>query len=130
VLDDVERRGFLVQPARKHPLPELVGALDIELNEGPRQHFAFPRRGHFARAQAHNHVPDPHRLARLERQVADDAVTLVEQSKDGDAIGHRRHARLLPGRRRSRGRHYPLARLGLGLVLAPAAGGKQRQHHQ
>ncbi|HEY0595081.1 MAG TPA: hypothetical protein VGD20_04685 [Sphingopyxis sp.] len=49
----------------------------------------FPRRGLFARAQPHDRAADPCRFAGLHLKVADEAVTLVEQADDRDALGHR-----------------------------------------
>jgi hypothetical protein len=130
VLDDVERRRFLVQPARKHPLPAPVGQLDVELDERPGQHFILPRRGRLAGAQPHDDVLEAHRLAGPQRQVADDPIALVEQAEDRDALGHRRDARLGAGRRCG-GRGGPLSRrLPLGLAAAVAAGGAQADGNQ
>ena len=52
VLDDVERRRFLVEPAGEDPLPVPVGPLHIELDEGAGQLLRLPRRGRLAGAQA------------------------------------------------------------------------------
>jgi hypothetical protein len=92
VLDDVQRRRFLVQPAREDPCPFAVGALDVDLDEGAGQLFRFPRRGRFARTKPHGDVLPTRRLARVERDVADDPVAFVEDGEDGDPLGHWRHA--------------------------------------
>jgi hypothetical protein len=99
MLDDVERRRFLVQPAGKHPAPFADGPLDVDLDEGAGQPLRFPRRGRLAGAQAYDHVLPPHRLAGVERDVLHDAVALVEDGENGDALRHRGHARLVRTRR-------------------------------
>jgi len=93
MLDDVERRGFLVQPARKDPLEDILRIAHIDLHECAGQRLRFPGRRRFAGTQADDHVADPERLARLHRQVARNAVALVQQPDDGDAFGHRRSSR-------------------------------------
>jgi hypothetical protein len=94
VLDDVERRRFLVEPAREDAAPALVGALHVDLDEGAGQFLFLPRRGRLARLEAHDHVFPARRLAGTERDVLDDAVALVEDAEHGDALRHRRHALL------------------------------------
>jgi hypothetical protein len=93
MLDDVERGAFLVQPARKHALPGSVGLGNVQLDESPGQFLILPRRGRVAGTQADNRVAYADRLARLQCQVADNAVALVEQPKHRDALAHRRDAR-------------------------------------
>jgi len=80
VLDDVERRRFLVDPAREYPPPAAVGLLHVQLDERPGQPLILPRRTGFAGAQADDRVLDLERLARLQGQIADDAVALVEKA--------------------------------------------------
>ena len=63
VLDHVERRRFLVQPAREHPPPALVAALDVDLDEAAGQPLILPRRGLFAGAQADDDIAPLGRLA-------------------------------------------------------------------
>jgi len=89
VLDNVQRRPFLVEPARKDPLPALVELRDIELHKGAGIMFLLPGRGLLAGAQADDHIADPRRLAGLERDIAGDAVALVEQAEHRDALRHR-----------------------------------------
>ncbi|HVI99613.1 MAG TPA: hypothetical protein VM657_11175 [Sphingomonas sp.] len=50
----------------------------------------LPRRGFLACAQPHDRVAHPHRLARLERDIAALAVALVEQPQHRDPLRHRR----------------------------------------
>jgi hypothetical protein len=127
VLDHVERRTFLVEPAREDPVPLLVGPLDVDLHERAGQLVDFPWGGRLAGAQPHDDVLHPDRLARLKRQVLDDAVALVEQAEHGDAVLHWRHARLLGGR----AWHFDGDGIALGrLVVAAIAGGKGRRCRQ
>jgi len=92
VLDDVEARRFLVEPARKDALELALGIAHVELDEGAGQPLHLPRRRRLAGTQAHDHVADPHRLPRLQPELARQAVTLVEQTEHGDALRHRRRA--------------------------------------
>lgn len=112
--DDVERRPFLVEPARKHPLPTLVDLLNVKLNECAGIMFGLPGRGLLARAQPDDDIADAQRLARFQGQIAADAVTLVEQADDGDALRHRRcpARRILPGRHIDR-RHTRIGQAGI-----------------
>jgi hypothetical protein len=98
MLDHVERRAFLVQPARKDPLPTPPRLLDVELDEGAGQLLILPRGTHVARAQAHHGIAKADRLAGLERDVAHDPVALVEQPEHRDPVRHRSH----PGHRLDR----------------------------
>jgi len=117
VLDDVERRRFLVEPARKDPVETPVRIADVELDEGPGQPLHLPRRGRLAGPQPNHHVADPFCLARLHLEVARDAVALVEKPDHGDPLRHWR-------RSRSHGGDGLVdvdgARLGLGLLVAGA----------
>jgi hypothetical protein len=127
MLDDVERGTFLVEPAREDPAPILVRPLHVDLDEGARQLLAFPRRRRLAGAQADDDVLDADRLPRLQSQILDDAVALVEQAEHGDALGHRRHARLVGGRLGNLdGDGIAFRRL----VIALAAAGKRGQPGQ
>ena len=118
MLDDVERRAFLVQPARKHPIPFAVGLQIVELDEGAGQPFGLPRRGRIAGAQADRNVLDPDRVARLQGEIADDAVALVEQGDDRDALGHRGDAGGVDPRRRFSGDNLVIDRGLLGSAIA------------
>jgi hypothetical protein len=93
VLDDVEPRRFLVEPARKDP-PEGLGAriADVDLDEGAGQLLHLPWRGRLAGAQPHDDVAGANRLARAQREFAHLAVALVEQPQHRDPLGHRRGA--------------------------------------
>jgi hypothetical protein len=127
MLDDVERRRFLVNPAGEHPFPALVGLVDVELDEGSRQLLLFPRRGLLARAQADDRVLPADRLAGPKGHVLDDPVALVENSQHRDPLRHRSHA-ALPGRGHGhvcvrRGRRIPLLR-------TLAAAGKRKPDQQ
>lgn len=101
MLDDVERRTFLVDPAGENAGELLVGALHVDLQKGAGQPFGFPRRGGFAGAQADDDVLHPHRLAGAQRQVADDPVALVQKTDHRHPLTHRRRADLVDDRRQS-----------------------------
>jgi hypothetical protein len=61
----------------------------------------------------------------MERDILHDAVALVEDAENGDALRHRRHANLRaarPGRLPDRSRAV--------LRLLPTAAGRERQHNQ
>jgi hypothetical protein len=127
VLDDIQRRALLVDPAGEDPRPALVGALDVDLDEGAGQLLGFPGGRRLAGPQADDDILEADRLARTQSQVADDAVALVEQAEDGDALGHRRHSGLV-----GRGAwHLDGDGIALGwLTLASVATGKRgnRRH--
>jgi hypothetical protein len=119
MLDDVERRAFLVQPTREYADPVAVRALDVELDERAGERVVVPRRTGLARAKPHHRVLDPDRLARLESQVADDPVALVEKAEDGHPLGHWGDARKVAvGRARNvdRDRGFRRRRLVLGIA--------------
>jgi hypothetical protein len=99
VLDHVERRRFLVEPAGEDPAPALVRLLDVDLDERARQLLFFPRRGRFARTQPHDYILPPRGLAGVERDILDDAVALVEDAEHRDPLRHRRDAALAVGGR-------------------------------
>jgi hypothetical protein len=126
VLDDVQRRRLLVNPAGEDPLPAFVGALDIELDKGARQLLGFPRCRGLAGAQPDNRVLDPHRPAGTQNDVADDPVALVEKTEHRHALCHGGDAgQIVRGLRQADGACRRLAAL-LGVALA-ARGGKQGQ---
>jgi hypothetical protein len=89
VLDDVERRAFLVQPAREYPAPLAVGTLNIELDERAGQLLIFPGSAGFTGAQSDHGIADSDSLAGLQREIAHDAVALVEEAKNRDPLRHR-----------------------------------------
>ncbi len=124
MLDDVERRRFLVDPAREYPPPLLVGPPHVELKERAGQLLILPRRRCLTRQQADDRVLEPCRLAGLERQVADDPVSLVEQPDHRDPLGHRRDSGLAAGRYGLVGSRSGLL---LGRLVAPAAGKGERK---
>jgi hypothetical protein len=116
VLDDVEPRRFLVEPAREDPAENLRARIaDVDLDEGAGQLLHFPGRGRLAGAKPHDDVAGADRLARVQREFAHLAVALVEQPQHRDALGHRRGA----GRQLGDGlRHVDgLDFLGILLVL-------------
>ena len=93
MLDDVERRRFLVEPARKDPAELTVRAAHVQLYEGTGQLLNLPGSRGLAGAQPHDRIPDPDRLTRAQRQVPLLAVALVEEAEHGHALRHRRGAR-------------------------------------
>jgi hypothetical protein len=127
VLDDVERRRFLVKPPGEDALPLLVGLLHVELNERSGQLLVFPRSGRFARAQPHDRVFPAHRLAGVKRDVLDDAVALVEDPEHGNALRHRRYAALAM---RGRGSLPRGGQFRVLLLSALATGGKRKRGKQ
>ena len=126
MLDHVERRAFFVQPARKYPIPFAVGLEIVELDERAGQSLGFPRRGRIARPKANGDVLDPDRLTRLEREIADDPVALVEQGDHRHSIGHRGHARSVDPRRKGFGNDFILCHR----LLAIARRNREAQREQ
>ena len=129
MLDRVERRSLLVEPAREDPLELALRIADVELDEGAGQLLRLPGRGRLAGAEPHDGVADPHRLAGPELEIARDAVALVEKADDRDPLRHRRGA---GGDRGHRLGNVDRPRLLIGrllaLVLGPTiAAGEQGQ---
>jgi hypothetical protein len=119
MLDQVERRSLLVEPAREDSLPAPLRVADVELDEGAGQGLDLPGRRRLAGAQPNDRVADPHRLAGLERDRAGDAVALVEEAEHRHPLRHR------SGSRRDRGnglRDVDGARLADRLPVAAGAG--------
>jgi hypothetical protein len=106
-------------------VPALVRPLHVQLHERTGQSLVFPRRGLLARAEANDRVVHPNRLARLQRQVADYAVALVEETEHRDALGHGGDARLLARARVGAGQARAIGLLRL--IAAAAACQKQQQ---
>ncbi|HZG07816.1 MAG TPA: hypothetical protein VEZ70_02425 [Allosphingosinicella sp.] len=75
----------------------------------------LPGRRRLASAQAHDHIANPYSFAWLQRDVARNAVALVEQSEHGHPLRHRCGA----GEDRFH-RLRNVDRFGLGLALAVA----------
>ena len=125
MLDDVERRRFLIKPAREDPGPELVAPLHVNLYEGAGQLLRFPGRCCLAGAQANDDVLPPRRLSRMKRDILDDAVALVEDSGDRDALRHWRNT--LP---RGGGSGLPCRRHRRALLLCALAARGERQRNQ
>jgi hypothetical protein len=104
-----------------------VGLLHVELHERAGELLLLPRRGGLASPQANDHVLPAHRLARVKRDILDDAVALVEDAEHRDPLRHRRHASLAVGRRS--GGPRPTRRRVL-LLLAFAARGERERCEQ
>jgi hypothetical protein len=128
MLDDVERRRFLVNPSRKDAFPAAVGLLHVELDERPGQFLIFPWRARFAGAQADDRVLDLKCLARLQGHIADDAIALVEEAQNGDPLGHGGHPNDSSGTRRIRADGSGACLLA-GVAIA-AGGGKRKDQHR
>src|SRR3546814_16469656 len=94
MLDNIERRRFLVEPARKYPFEPALEIAHIDLHEGPRQLLYFVRRRRLAGPQPDDHVVHPDRLTRLPLQIAREAVALVEQAQTSHPFPPRRIAGL------------------------------------
>jgi len=91
VLDDIAVGPFAEQPAGKIAAPLAVGtAAHVQLHEGAGFLHILPGGRGLACLQADDGVADAQRLAGLHRQVAGQAVALVEQADHGGALGHRR----------------------------------------
>ena len=89
MLDDIERRRFLVDPARKNPLPALVGKADVDLDESAGQFLLLPRSRRLAGAKPDHDVLAARVLTRMQRNIANDAVALVEQAQHRHPLVHR-----------------------------------------
>jgi hypothetical protein len=122
MLDGVERRRFLVDPSGEDPAPLLVAALHVDLDESARELFLLPRSGCLASLQPDEQVLPASRLAGPERNVADQAIALVEEADDGDPVGHRSDSGLGIGRSRSRRR---LVRAGVVTLVPLSASGEE-----
>jgi hypothetical protein len=115
MLDGVEGRRFLEQPARKGALEAPLRVADVELDEGSGQRLDLPGRAGFAGSEADDDIAGADRLSGLERQLARDAVALVEQADHRRAFRHRGRS----GRyRRDRLRHVDRLGLGIGRAIA------------
>jgi len=72
-------------------VPALVLAVHVHLHEGAGQPVLLPGGGALAGAQADGDLPvDAGGLAGLERDLALDAIALVEHAQHRDAFAHRR----------------------------------------
>jgi hypothetical protein len=127
VLDDVQRRRFLVEPSGKDALPLLIRLKHVDLHERSGELLLLPRCRGFAGAQVDEHVLPPHRLARVQCDVLDDAVALVEDSENRDALRHRRHAGLVGHRAGRIGRDIRV--LGLAGAIARSQSERERERN-
>ena len=115
VLDRVERRSLLVEPAREDSLELALRVADVELDEGAGQLLSLPGRGGLAGAKPDDGVADPDRLARPELEIARDSVALVEKADHRDPPRHGGRPRGDRGHRLGDVDGFGL-RLGLALV--------------
>jgi hypothetical protein len=118
MLDDIERWRFTVEPAGKNSLPCLVRPLNVDLDKGAGELFLFPRRARLAGTQANDHVLPADRLPRVQGDVLDDAVSLVEDRENRDALPHRSDAGLVDTDRRRGIADHRGRRIFLGRLLA------------
>ena len=118
VLDDVERRRFLVEPAREDAAPASCRAAGRRAGRTRRSASPLPTARSSRRRAADDDVLPPRRLAGVKRDILDDAVALVEDAEHRDPLRHRRHAALA-----GCGRRRPAVAAGSGgvLLLAPLA---------
>jgi hypothetical protein len=93
MLDDVEARRLLVEPAGEDAAESALALGHVDLDEGAGQLLLLVRRRRLAGAQANDQVLEAPRLARPHAELAADPVPLVEDADDGDPLGHRRGAR-------------------------------------
>ena len=93
MLDHVALGALAEQPTRKDAIPFVVAlVLHGQLDEGAGLGRIFPRRGLFARPQAHDRAANACSLARLHLKLADEPVALVEKAEHRDTLVHRRRA--------------------------------------
>jgi hypothetical protein len=74
-----------------------LGIAHVELHERAGQRLHLPGRGGLAGAQPDDGIADPDRLARFQRDVARQAVALVEEAEDRHPLRHRRGSRRFGG---------------------------------
>ena len=97
--------------------------MNFQLQKSPGQLFVFPRRGRLTGTKPNDGITDLDGLARLQGQVPDDSVALVQQADNSNPVGHGRNPCLLTRRKR---RLLGAARLTrLLLILLPAAAEQQ-----
>ena len=90
MLDHVALGALAEQPTRKDAIPFVVAlVLHGQLDEGAGLGRIFPRRGLFARTQAHDRAADASGFAGLHLDLADEPVALVEQAQHRNALIHR-----------------------------------------
>jgi len=68
----------------------LVRLLHVHLHESTCELLRFPGRRRLAGAQSHDYVLPASRLARVERDVLNDTVALVEDAENSDSLTHGR----------------------------------------
>jgi len=91
VLQNIERRRILEQPAGKDLAPDNVFLgrgpfIDENLNECAFFNGFFPRRRALTTGQFDNHVADPARFAGFQNQILSQIVAFVEQADGRNAI--------------------------------------------
>ena len=101
--------------------------MDVDLDEGAGELLRLPRGSRLARAQPNDHVLPADRLARMERDILDDAIPLVEDSEHRDSLRHRSDAGLAGPDWRRRIGDYWSRRILLGRLLAAGGDSQHRQ---
>jgi len=91
MLDDVQRRRLLEQPAGEHLAPVWSrGVLDHDLHECARQLVGFPIGRRLAGFKLDDEITDADALTWLQLQVTRQAVALVEDTQRGNPLRHGR----------------------------------------
>jgi hypothetical protein len=127
VLNDVQRRRFLVEPAGEHAVPASVRFLHIDLDERSGELLCLPWSGRLACPEAHEQILPARRLTGVKSDRLHDAVALVEDAEHGDPLRHRRDTALPGGSRRYVGGRRPRRIL---LLLTSAARGQRAEKQQ
>jgi hypothetical protein len=80
MLNHVEPRRLLVEPAGEDALDPVLRIQHIHLDESAGQPLVLPRGRRLAGAKPHDHVARAHGLAGAQLDVARDAVALVQKA--------------------------------------------------
>jgi hypothetical protein len=92
VLDDVAFRSFTEQPAGENPPPFIARMIeDDQLHKGTGLLRRFPLCGALTGAQADDCAADADAFTGFKRDIADEAVALVEEAKHRHPLRHRRY---------------------------------------
>jgi hypothetical protein len=70
MLDQVERRGFLVKPAGEDAAELSLRIAHVELDEGSGELLNFPGCSRFAGAEPHHDIADAQRLSGFHLKIA------------------------------------------------------------
>jgi hypothetical protein len=135
MLDQIERRRILEQPAGKHLVPgECVAGFgplfNKHLNKGPGFGRLLPRQRTLAGCQPDHQIAQLPGLARFHHQVLRQVIALVEHADGGDAVFDR--CAIVAFDRRACGNRGCGDRFGRGILLAGrlVSGSAAAQHQQ